>query len=254
MSLSYGTGPLAGHPGGEFNFSLDQAPKHRIYFADFGARLRALLGGAPLFDTTRAKMLHETGIAAVPYIPLEDFVTTRLTRTDRTTHCRFKGDASYWSVGEEKNVVWAYEDPKPEAAWLKGYAAVYYDRMDGWLVEDEPAFGHIRDPFHRVDVYSSSRSVTVTASDGTVLARSDRPKLVFETALPIRPYIPRADVMVDLEATETHTICAYKGDASYWSAVGIDDVAWSYETPRGEAAGLEGHVAFDPAHVEVTLD
>ena len=136
---------------------------------------------------------------------------------------------------------------------MKGYAAVYYDRMDGWLVEDEPAFGHIRDPFHRVDVYASSRSVTVTAKDGTVLARSTRPKLVFETALPIRPYIPRADVMVDLAPTETHTVCAYKGDASYWSAAGLEDVAWSYETPRGEAAGLEGHVAFDPAHVEVTL-
>jgi uncharacterized protein (DUF427 family) len=254
MSLSYGTGPFAGHPGGEFNFSFEHAPKHRIYFAAFGARLRATLGGAPLLDTTRARLLYETGIPAVPYIPLEDFVSTRLTRTDHTTHCPFKGDASYWSVDQAANVVWAYEDPKAEAAWLGGHAAVYFDRMDGWLVEDEPVFGHLRDPFHRVDVYPSSRTVSVTAKDGTVLASSCRPKLVFETALPTRPYIPREDVMVDLTPTDTHSVCAYKGEASYWAAEGIADVAWSYETPRTEAGGIEGHVAFDPARVEIKLD
>jgi uncharacterized protein (DUF427 family) len=87
-----------------------------------------------------------------------------------------------------------------------------------------------------------------------VLASSCRPKLVFETALPTRPYIPREDVMVDLTPTDTHSVCAYKGEASYWAAEGIADVAWSYETPRTEAGGIEGHVAFDPARVEIKLD
>jgi uncharacterized protein (DUF427 family) len=253
MSLTTGTGPFAGAPGGQFNFSLDHAPKHRIFFADYLPRLRAMLDGAPLLDTTRAKLLYETGILPVPYIPLEDFDRTRLVRTDRSTHCPFKGDASYWSVDEHANIVWAYEDPKPESAWLKGYAAVYFNRMDVWLVEDEPVLGHLRDPYHRVDVHSSSRAVTVTAN-GEVIARSERPKLLFETGFPIRPYLPREDVLVELTAHEgKHTVCPYKGEASYWSIAGIEDAAWSYEDPRAEAAGIEGLVAFDPALVTVEL-
>jgi uncharacterized protein (DUF427 family) len=252
MSLSLGTGPFAGSPGGEFNFDLGGAPKHRIFFADFDPRLRALLGDAPLFDTTRAKLLYETGIAPVPYVPLEDFDTSRLERTDHSTHCPFKGDASYWSVDGEENVVWAYEDPNPEAAWLKGYAAVYSKRMDGWLVEDEPVFSSLRDPYHRVDVYPSSRPVAVTA-DGEVIARSAHPQMLFETGLPGRPYIPRADVSAELTRSETRTACPYKGEATYWSLPGIEDAAWSYETPLPEAAAIAGHIAFDPARVDVEL-
>ena len=254
MSLSYGSGPLAGHPGGEFNFSFDGAPKHRIYFADHAPRLRALLNGTPVLDSSRAKLLYETGIPLVPYVPLEDFDHSRMRRTDHTTHCPFKGDASYWSIDDQENVVWAYEDPKPEAAWLKGHAAVYFNRMDGWLVEDEEVFAHLRDPFHRVDVHQSSRTVTVEA-DGRTIARSVRPKLLFETALPTRVYIPREDVLAELTPNpDKRTRCAYKGEASYWSMPGVENAAWSYEDPFPEAAGIEGHVAFDPARVTVTLE
>src|SRR5262249_31843074 len=143
---------------GEFNFSLTDAPKHRIHYVDYAPRLRAILDGEPLLDTTRAKLLYETGIKPVPHIPLEDFHQARLVRTDHSTHCPFKGDASYWSVGEHENVVWAYESPLTPAPWLQGYAAVYFKRMDRWLVEDEEAFHGLRDPFHRVDVVAGSRT------------------------------------------------------------------------------------------------
>src|SRR3954452_25340997 len=112
-----------------------------------------MLGGSAVFDTTTAKLLYEIGIPPVLYIALEDFHAARLERTDRATHCPFKGDASYWSVGDAENVVWAYQDPKPEAAWLKDYAEVYWNRMDGWSVEEEPVFAPLRDPYHRVDVH-----------------------------------------------------------------------------------------------------
>src|SRR4051812_26090136 len=115
MTLSIGTGPLAGAPGGAFNFSFDDAPKHRIFYADYPRRLRAVIGGRVLFDTERAKLLYETGIAPVPYIPLEDFDAGLLERTGHSTHCPFKGDASYWTIhaGDrvEENAVWAYEAP-----------------------------------------------------------------------------------------------------------------------------------------------
>jgi uncharacterized protein (DUF427 family) len=253
MTLSIGTGPLAGSPGGTFNFSLDQAPKHRIFFADYAPRLRAVLGDGALFDTTRAKLLYETGILPVPYVPLADFDAARLTKTGHSTHCPFKGDASYWSVGEAENVVWAYEDPKPEAGWLKGYAAVYWHRMDGWFVEEEPVFAHLRDPYHRVDVHESSRPVEVRAN-GQVIARSERPKLLFETGLGTRVYVPRADVAAGaLAQAQTRTQCPYKGEATYWSLPGIPDAAWSYEAPLPEAVKIQGHVSFDADGVEVEL-
>jgi uncharacterized protein (DUF427 family) len=253
VSLTYGTGPFAGSPAGQFNFSLDHAPKHRIFYADYPRRLRAVIAGKVLLDTEGAKLLYETGIPPVPYIPLEDFDQTLLTRTDHSTHCPFKGDASYYSVGDATNVVWEYNDPKPEAAWLKGYAAPYWSRMDAWFVEEEPVFGHLRDPYHRVDVHESSRPVTVRAN-GHVIARSERPKLLFETGLQTRVYIPRADVAAGaLTRADKRTVCAYKGEATYWSLDGIADAAWSYEAPLAEAAKIAGHVSFEAEGVEVEL-
>jgi uncharacterized protein (DUF427 family) len=256
MSLTLGTGPLAGAPGGEFNFELD-APAHRIFFADYPRRLRALVGDRVLLDTERAKLLYETGIRPVPYVPLEDFDAALLTRTDHTTHCPFKGDASYWSVGERDNLVWAYENPMPAAQWLRGYAAVYFDRVDGWLVEDEPVFSHLRDPFHRVDVHGSSRTVVVRAG-GREIARTQRPQLLFETGLPRRVYVSRADVAPGvLVPSAKRTRCPYKGEATYWSlsvdGALIEDAAWSYETPLPEAMGVTGHISFDADGVGVEV-
>jgi uncharacterized protein (DUF427 family) len=256
MSLTLGTGPLAGSPGGEFNFELD-APAHRIFFSDYPRRLRAFVGDRVLLDTERAKLLYETGILPVPYVPLEDFDADLLTRTDHTTHCPFKGDASYWSVGERENLVWAYEDPLDDAEWLRGYAAVYWGRVDAWFVEDEPVFGHLRDPFHRVDVHESARTVVVRAH-GREIARTRRPKLLFETGLPRRAYVPRADVAPGvLAASAKRTRCPYKGEATYWSlTVGgerIEDAGWSYQTPLPEAIDVRGHVSFDADGVEVEV-
>jgi uncharacterized protein (DUF427 family) len=247
VSLSYG--PLMRR--GEFNFSLDDAPKHLIYWTDHLPRLRAFLDGEPLLDTTRAKLLYETGISPVPYVPLEDFDTARLDRTNHSTHCPFKGDASYWSVGEHANVVWAYEEPLPPAPWLKGYAAVYFQRMDRWLVEDEPVFSALRDPYHRVDVVRSSRAVTVSMG-GEVIARCETPFLLFETGLPPRPYLPRGELALTRSDHEP-TTCPYKGTATYWSLPGVDNAAWSYEEPLREAAAVAGLVAFDPSLVDVEI-
>jgi uncharacterized protein (DUF427 family) len=260
MSLTLGTGPLAGAPGGAFNFDLD-APAHRLFFADYPRRLRAVVGDRVLLDTERAKLLYETGIRPVPYVPLEDFDAELLAPTDHTTHCPFKGDASYWSVraggAVRENAVWAYEDPLPESAWLRGYAAVYWDRIDAWFVEEEPVFSHLRDPFHRVDVYESSRPVVVRAG-GRELARTERPKLLFETGLPRRVYVPRADVAAGvLVPAARRTRCPYKGEASYWSLVvdgeSIEDAAWSYESPLAEALAVRGHVSFDADGVDVEV-
>lgn len=257
MTLTLGTGPLASRPGGDFNFDLSAAPKHRIFFADFEPRLRAVVAGVTVLDTTRAKLLHESNIPPVPYVPLEDLDQALLSPTDQTTHCPFKGDARYWSltVGDraEADFVWAYEQPLPAAPWLEGYAALYWDRVDEVYVEDERVFGRLRDPFHRVDALESSRHVRVTAH-GEVVAESDRPVMVQETGLPLRAYVPRADVRPGVLAqSEKRSVCPYKGEASYWSVAGIDDGAWSYETPLPEALRAAGHVAFDGEGIKVEV-
>ena len=256
MSLTLGTGPLAGSPAGAFNFDLQGAPAHRIYFADFLPRVRAVIAGRTVLDTVRAKLLYETGILPRLYAPIDDFDPAVLSRTDHSTHCPFKGDASYWSIGvngmERENAVWAYESPLAEAAWLEGYASLYHEHADEWWVEDERVAGHLRDPFHRIDVLPSSRHVRITA-EGETLAETDRAKLLFETGLPPRAYVPRADVSAAIEPAEKRTICPYKGEARYWTVGGVEEAAWSYEYPRPEATGIAGHLAFDPERVDVQI-
>ena len=72
-----------------------------------------------------------------------------------------------------------------------------------------------------------------------LVAESSRPYLLFEPPLPVRYYLPREDVRMELLApSETTTQCAYKGTASYWSLESVDAVAWSYLDPLREATGL----------------
>ena len=260
MTLTMGTGPLAGSPGGALNFSLEDAPKHRIFFEAYPRRLRALVGGRTLVDTTEGRLLHETGIPPVAYVPVGDLDQSLLERTESASHCPFKGDASYWSLklpGEDaprEDFVWAYESPMAGAEWLAGYAALYWDRVDEIYVEDERQLGHLRDPYHRVDATESSRHVVVRAR-GEVVAETHRPVMLFETGLPPRPYLPRADVRPGvLSPTATRTICPYKGEAAYWSVAGLEDAAWSYETPLPEAMRAQGHVSFDGEGIEVEVD
>jgi len=257
MSLTLGIGPFAGKPEGAFNFDVSGAPAHRIFFHDYPRRLRALVGDRVVLDTVGGKLLHETGLLPVPYVPLDDFDRELLEPTDHTTHCPFKGDASYWSVraGDTvvENAVWAYEDPLPAASWLEGYGALYWNKATAWFTEEERVFAHLRDPFHRVDVLESSRPVTVSV-DGRVVARSERPKLLFETGVPARAYVPGADIVPGvLGDSETRSVCPYKGHARYLSVAGVEDAAWTYDAPLPDAIKVQEHVCFDDERVAVEL-
>jgi len=248
MSLTISQGPLAAHPPQSVNYAIE-GPAHRLFMHEFPRRIRAVFGGETVLDSTRAMLLHETALLPQLYIPNDDIRQDLLTATSHHTHCPFKGDASYWTVtaGDRtaENALWAYPEPKPEADWLRGYGAFYWNRLDEWYDEDERVQGHIRDPFHRVDVRPSSRHVRVVSTDGQVLADSKRPMLLSETGLPNRFYFPPEDVVMDqLTATDTHTVCAYKGTASYWSAADLTDAVWSYPDGHGEAQRISGYLSF----------
>ena len=124
-----------------------------------------------------------------------------LVPTDKHTTCPYKGEASYWSVHAggkvAENAVWSYPEPLDDAPPLAGYMAFYWNKMDEWLEEDEPAIVHARDPYHRIDILDTSRHVRVSV-DGETVADTTRARVLFETSLPPRWYIPREDVRMDL--------------------------------------------------------
>ncbi|GAA1674172.1 DUF427 domain-containing protein [Fodinicola feengrottensis] len=257
MSLTLGGGPLAANAPSTVNYRID-GPAHKLFFRPFPRRVRAVLNGETVVDTDRGMLLYESNLLPTLYVPEEDLRAALLTPTDHTTHCPFKGDASYRTitVGDrvEENAVWHYPAPIETASWLKGYAALYWEKIDQWLDEDEEVLGHLRDPYHRVDIRTSSRKVVVRAGD-VVLAESSRPFVLSETGLPNRYYIPRDDVRNDvLSATRTSTVCPYKGTASYVRTAAIDDVAWLYEQPLAESLPIAGAVAFDTSKVTVEVD
>jgi uncharacterized protein (DUF427 family) len=132
---------------------------------------------------------------------------------------------------------------RPDDDDLGGRVIVTWGPFD-WVEEEEPVVGHPHDPFARIDTLRSSRHVRVTVGD-VVLAESTRPTALFETKLPVRWYLPRDDVRMDLlTPSDLRTVCAYKGTASYLSAEGAPDVAWFYPDPLHEAGPVRDLLSF----------
>jgi len=239
MSLTFSGGPLSGRAPETVNYRIE-GPAHKLLMHEFPRRVRATFGRQTVVDTTRAVLLHETGLLPQVYVPVEDIRADLIQPTEHHTYCPFKGTASYWTVaaGDQtaENAIWSYPEPNQEASWLKGYAGFYWGAMDEWYDEDERVEGHLRDPYHRVDVRRSSRPVRV---------------------LPNRFYIPAEDVRQDLlEPSDLHTVCAYKGTASYWSVHAGDrkltDAVWSYPQAEGDSAAVSGYLAF--RHDDLTVE
>lgn len=258
MSLTLGRGPLAAHPSRSVNYTVD-GPAHALFMQEFPRRVRAVLAGRTVFDTRRGQLLHETGLLPQLYVPVEDVATELLRPTELSTHCPFKGDASYWTIQVGDTVaadaVWAYQDPNPDADWLRGLQAFYWDRLDEWWDEDEQVFGHLRDPYHRVDVRSSGVRVRVRYGR-KVIARTTGAKVLSETGLPNRYYFPVADVTAELVPGAKRTQCPYKGQAHYWSVVvdgeTLTDAAWSVPEPLDGARPIADHLGFE--HQDLTVE
>jgi uncharacterized protein (DUF427 family) len=237
-----------------------------------GKRIRALVDGTTAADTTGAVLVWEphrvVPTYAVPVVdvrgelvpaPAED-VPRRPERlreglprvltpsTAFGAHTTAGEPLTLRTPGGDR-VGAAFRPADPD---LAAFVLLDFDAFD-WLEEDDEIVSHPRDPFHRVDIRHGSRHVRVER-DGQVLAESGRPVLVFETSLPMRTYLPRDDVRLDLlEPSSTRTACAYKGVASYLARSGTD-LAWTYEAPLPDAGELAGLVCFFDERVDVTVD
>ncbi len=89
--------------------------------------------GAVIGETSHAVELTEGGHPPVIYFPREDIAMAFLEKTAKTTHCPWKGDASYYSVegksGPIVDAAWSYETPKPGMEAIAGHLAFHTDKV-----------------------------------------------------------------------------------------------------------------------------
>lgn len=256
-----GTGPLSPKPAGKFNFEPPK-PGSALYLEPTPKRIRAVVDGETVADSRRAMLLQESGHQPIYYFPPEDVRFDLLEPSAKHTHCPKKGEAAYYSVRvgdrEVKDAAWYYPQPIAGAPPIDNLIAFYWDRIDQWFEEDEEVFGHARDPYHRIDIRRTSRSIRISF-DGQLLAETDRALALFESNLPARWYLPREDVVAELEPSEKTTTCPYKGHASYYSVAlhdgeRVDDLVWYYAEPLLEASAIKGLVCFFNERVDIELD
>ena len=237
--------------------------EYQVVIEDSPRRVRVVFNGVTVADSGAMKMMHETRHIPVYYFPLDDVRMDLLEKSDHSSHCPHKGDASYWhvKVGDRvaENAMWSYEAPFDNVPQAKGLAAFYWGRMDHWYEEDEEIFIHARDPFKRVDTTPSSRRVVVTLG-GEVVADTKRAHFLFETGLPTHYYIPKDDVRMDLLApTKLKTGCPYKGVAAYFSATvggqAFENIVWTYPDPVAECPKIKDLLCFFNEKVDaITVD
>jgi uncharacterized protein (DUF427 family) len=227
-------------------------------------RVRARLGAETVVDSTRALLVWEPRRVCPSFaVPVDD-VRAELSPAPATN-----GEVpGVLHPGIPFSVHTAIGDPvsiddrvgagfRPADEDLAGYLVLDFDAFDEWYEEDERIEGHPRDPFHRIDVRQTARPVRIEVG-GDVVAETTRARLLFETSMAPRLYLPREDVRVDLHPSERHTYCPYKGEASYWSVDAggrrREDLAWSYEQPLPELLEIAGLIAFWDDRVDVFLD
>ena len=218
MSLTMGSGPFGHAPAGR---STPELPHDVVLTEPWERWIRAERRGATVVDSKRVRIVQRTGFLARYAFPREDV-----------------------ALGDD--------EVRPVDG-LEGHVFVDWDAMDRWLEEDFELVAHGIDPYHRVDVRPTSRHVVVSL-DGEVLAESRRARLLFETSLPARFYLPAEDVAADLRESPLHTACAYKGVAAYRSWRAHENLAWTYPEPRLEAQPVRDLVAFFDERVDVDVD
>ena len=175
-------------------------------------------------------------------------------RTSFTAHsCPGRALTLRTAVGDLEGAGFAPDDPD-----LAGYVVLDWEAFTQWYEEDTPVLGHPHDPFDRIDCLLSSRHVVLSLG-GQVVADTTRATMLFETPLPVRYYLPREDVRMELLVpSELTTVCAYKGNARYWSLQGpgldLPNAAWSYEDPLHDAVPVRGQIAFFTERVDLVVD
>src|SRR5450432_748471 len=182
-------------------------------------RIRAMLGGEVVLDTTAARYVWEWPNYPQYYIPVADVRPGVLVDEDHPQKLHRGTARRHGLVAggvSRPGAARVYTDDA--LAGLAGTVRFDWAALDAWFEEDEEVFVHPRNPYSRVDAVRSTRTVRVELG-GLVLAESASPVMVFETGLPTRYYLNRTEVNFEhLVPAQTVTSCPYKGTTSeYWS-------------------------------------
>jgi len=222
-------------------------------------RVRAYLDGHLVVDSISPTLVWESPHYPTYYFPRDD-IRGDLILTGTVEHSPSRGDAQMFDVkvGNSRAEGAARVYPQSPLEAISGLVRFDWNAMTEWLEEDEVVYTHARDPYTRVDALPSSRHVVLEV-DGVIVADSHRPVLLFETGLPVRYYLPLADVRLDLlRPTATKTHCPYKGTATYWS---LDtgtalhkDLVWIYRAPLPESQKIAGLACFYNEKVDIEVD
>jgi uncharacterized protein (DUF427 family) len=229
--------------------------------------VRVFLEGKPVADSKNVLLLRGEGQIPVYYFPQDDVQMDYLEEAEPGSSIARQGPGPWPEPPEgaqvftvrvndtsARNAAWLVQKPPDALPELAGHVAFVWNKMEAWYEEDDEVRVHPHDPYHLIDVRHSSRRVKVTLR-GEVLAETTRPVLLFETGLPVRFYIPRMDVRMELlEPSRTRTHCGYKGTASYFSARVngelVEDTAWSYPFPNHQYAEIQNLIAFPQEKVD----
>ena len=235
-------------------------------------RVRAKIDGETIVDSSRAVLVWEPKRVVPAYaVPVEDVVGgTRPTSDPAEGDGRDYSRIPVWdprvpfavrttagrpvAVGPDERPVAGFI---AEDADLGGYVVLDFDGFDTWLEEDEEIISHPHDPFSRIDIRDSSARYQL-ALDGEPVVDTTRARILFETGLPPRHYVPRGDVLVDLAPSSATSTCAYKGVATYHSPIidghPVEGLVWSYESPLSDGEGVRGRLCFFDERMDVTID
>jgi uncharacterized protein (DUF427 family) len=225
-------------------------------------RVRVFFGGEAIADSNNVMVLFNGPRIPMYFFPRSHVRMEFAEESDRQETDPRLGERSYASlkVGAHRaeDALFNYPAPIVDGPDLSEFVSFVWDAMDSWFEEDEQILRHPRDPYKRVDVLHSSRHVRVLV-EGSVVADTERPMLLFETGLPVRYYIPKLDVRMDLlSPTPTRTRCPYKGEAVYWNldvdSHHLEDIVWSYPAPIPEIPKIENLLSFYNEKVDIEVD
>ncbi|MFJ4656519.1 DUF427 domain-containing protein [Nocardia sp. NPDC088792] len=238
---------------------MTETQRGRIRVETSAKRVRAYLGGHLVADTVHPTLVWESPHYPTYYLPAAD-VRAKLEPSGKTRHSPSRGDGTEFDVITDSATapgaaIHYLDSPIAE---LHDLIRLDFQAMTEWFEEDEPIYVHPRDPYTRVDILGSSRHVRV-ALDGQTLAESNGPRILFETGLPARYYLPLTDIRMDLlTPSDTKTHCPYKGTAEYWNVkLGENefrDLVWIYRAPLPESQKIAGFASFYNEKVDIWID
>ncbi len=224
-------------------------------------RVRAVFNGETIADTPNAYLLYDHIYAPRYLFPKSDVNMDALTAQADPNHNRMYGIITHHTltVGDRtaEKAALTYAEPREGYDDISDFVGFDWHSIDQWFEEDEEIFGHARHPYLRTDVRDTSRRVQVSINGHTV-ADTTNATVLFETGLLPRFYIPLGDINnAYLRPVDTHTVCPYKGEASYYDIVvgeqTVADGGWYYPTPYRGLETFMGKVAFYNEHPDITI-